>query len=145
MAKKSKVRARSAQATNGANGSSVDDMLLAAMERGDGSFETGRYLVTFKEGAGKDAAKALECEGIALGDARDFSRRRSIRGRRRCGQPDATGNRRGDRQQRPVRGEGDQCPGRDRGGQPDRGDRTGIFRVRKQLADYLRGSRAPSR
>ena len=75
MAKKSKVRARSAQVTNGANGangSSVDDMLLAAMARGDGSFETGRFLITFKEGAAKDAAKSLEARGLRVADARDF-------------------------------------------------------------------------
>src|SRR4029453_14857919 len=72
MAKKSKVRARSAQATNGANGSSGEDMLLAAMARGDGSFETGRFLVTFKEGAAKDAAKSLEARGLRVADARDF-------------------------------------------------------------------------
>ena len=72
MAKKSKVRARSAQATNGANGSSVDDMLLAAMARGDSSFETGRFLVTFKEGAAKDAARSLEARGLRVADARDF-------------------------------------------------------------------------
>jgi subtilisin len=75
MAKKSKVRARSAQATNGANGangSSVDDMLLAAMARGDQSFETGRFLVTFKEGAVKDGAKSLEARGLRVADARDF-------------------------------------------------------------------------
>jgi subtilisin len=72
MAKKSKVRARSAQAMNGANGSSVDDMLLASMARGDTSFETGRFLVTFKEGAVKEGTKSLEAKGLRVADARDF-------------------------------------------------------------------------
>jgi subtilisin len=73
MAKKSKVRARSAQATNGASGSSVDDMLLAAMARGDESFETGRFLVTFKEGAVKEGVQALGARGVRAADARDFA------------------------------------------------------------------------
>jgi len=35
--------------------SSVEELQLAAMERGDDSFQTGRYLITYKEGAGEEA------------------------------------------------------------------------------------------
>lgn len=71
MAKKSRVRARS-QATAGTTTSSVDDMLLAAMARGDESFETGRYLITFKEGAVKEGVQALGARGLRMSDAREF-------------------------------------------------------------------------
>ncbi|MGI9167854.1 MAG: hypothetical protein ACR2G5_15990 [Pyrinomonadaceae bacterium] len=39
--------------------SPIDKMLLAALERGDDSLETGRYLVTFKEGAAKEGVQSL--------------------------------------------------------------------------------------
>lgn len=29
----------------------VEELLLAALERGDGGLETGRYVITFREGA----------------------------------------------------------------------------------------------
>ena len=51
---------------------SVEDLLLAAMQRGSDSLETGRYLVTFKEGALEEGAKALQAQGMHLADARDF-------------------------------------------------------------------------
>jgi subtilisin len=52
--------------------SSVDDLLLAAQERGDESFETGRYIITFKENALDDGLAALKTQGFRLADARDF-------------------------------------------------------------------------
>jgi subtilisin len=71
MAKRTTRRTARAQAaaTNG----SVEDMLLAAMQRGDESLETGRYLITFKEGAAKEGARALSALGLRSADARDFS------------------------------------------------------------------------
>ncbi|MEJ7736678.1 MAG: hypothetical protein WKF97_04555 [Chitinophagaceae bacterium] len=46
--------------SNGAGSSrvsaSVEELLLSALERGDESLQTGRFLVTFKEGAGKKAS-----------------------------------------------------------------------------------------
>ena len=57
----------------GTTTSSVDELLLAALERGDESFETGRYLVTFKEGATKEGAQALSARGLRSADARDFA------------------------------------------------------------------------
>ena len=48
-------------------------MLLAALERGGESLETGRYLVTFKEGALDDGTKSLKARGMRTADARDFT------------------------------------------------------------------------
>ena len=78
MVKKRASRSRAAR--TGRSGpdrtsSSVDEMLLAALERGDDSFQTGRYLATFKEGATDAGIKALgSARGMRLADARDFSR-----------------------------------------------------------------------
>jgi hypothetical protein len=52
MAKKAR---KTAAAQSASTASSVDELLLAALERGDASFETGRFLITFKEGAVKPA------------------------------------------------------------------------------------------
>jgi subtilisin family serine protease len=53
--------------------SSVDEMLLAALERGDDSFQTGRYLATFKEGATDAAVKSFGLtRGMRVADARDY-------------------------------------------------------------------------
>jgi subtilisin len=71
MAKKARKRASAASAA--ATTSGVDELLLAALERGDESFETGRYLVTFKEGAVKEGAQALSARGLRSADARDFT------------------------------------------------------------------------
>jgi hypothetical protein len=48
-------------------------MLLAALERGGDSFETGRYLVTFKEGATEEGIQSLGVQGMRVADARDFT------------------------------------------------------------------------
>ena len=54
--------------------SSVDDMLLAALERGDDSLQTGRFLATFKEGAAESGAQAFAAaQGMRVADARDFT------------------------------------------------------------------------
>lgn len=53
--------------------SSVDEMLLAAIDRGDDSLQTGRFLATFKEGASEAGVKSLaKAHGLTLADARDF-------------------------------------------------------------------------
>lgn len=52
--------------------SPVDELLLAALERGDDSFETGRFLVTFKEGAAEAGMQSLGVQGMRVADARDF-------------------------------------------------------------------------
>src|ERR1044072_1683530 len=61
-----------ASASEASASSSVEDLLLAALERGDNSFETGRYLVTFKEGAAEEGMQSLGTQGMRVADARDY-------------------------------------------------------------------------
>ena len=74
MATKKTTRTRSTAAPESSRTSStVDEMLLAALERGDDSFETGRMIATFKEGAGDEAMKSFaSSQGMRVADARDF-------------------------------------------------------------------------
>ena len=53
--------------------SPVDEMLLAALERGGDSLETGRFLCTFKEGAAEAGLQSLGVQGMRVADARDFA------------------------------------------------------------------------
>jgi subtilisin len=53
--------------------SPVEELLLAALERGDESLETGRYLVTFKEAAVDEGIQALSAQGVRAVNARDFT------------------------------------------------------------------------
>ncbi|SOD90567.1 S8 family serine peptidase [Spirosoma fluviale] len=66
--------------SNGANhvSSPVEELLLAALERNDNTFETGRYLATFKEGVGEDGTQSLATQGMRVADARDFSDQAAI-------------------------------------------------------------------
>jgi subtilisin family serine protease len=48
-------------------------MLLAALQRGDDSLETGRYLVTFKESAIEEGLQSLGTRGMRVANARDFT------------------------------------------------------------------------
>src|SRR5262249_26338361 len=51
----------------------TDELLLAALERGGDATKTGRYLMTFKEGAADAGAKALTSKrGLRVANARDF-------------------------------------------------------------------------
>ncbi len=52
---------------------SADDLLIAALQRGDDSLETGRYIITYKEDAREEAAKALKAQGLRVADARDYT------------------------------------------------------------------------
>jgi subtilisin family serine protease len=52
---------------------SVDDLLMAALERGGDTLQTGRYLVTLKEGASQEGIQQLSGMGMRIADARDFS------------------------------------------------------------------------
>ena len=69
-------------AGNGSNGnatsSSVDEMLLAALERGDDNLETGRFLITFKEGAAEAGAQSLDAQGMRIADTRDFTNQAAV-------------------------------------------------------------------
>lgn len=71
VTKKSRKRPTAAAATNRTS-SSVDELLLAALERGDDTLETGRFIATFKEGAAEEGIKSLGVQGMRLADARDF-------------------------------------------------------------------------
>lgn len=53
--------------------SSVDDLLLAALDRGGESLETGRYLLTFNEGQEEQGLSELRSFGISGADTRDFN------------------------------------------------------------------------
>lgn len=50
---------------------SADDLLLAALEGGDPS-KTGRYLITFKEGAEDAGLQHLQSQSLRVANARDF-------------------------------------------------------------------------
>jgi subtilisin len=52
--------------------SPADELLLAARERGNDGFETGRNLVTFKEGTSEEGVQSLGVQGMQVVDARDF-------------------------------------------------------------------------
>ena len=76
MASKKPVRrteppAAPAAATTAASG--IDALLLAALERNDNSLQTGRYLVTFKDGALEEGLQAMQAQSLRVADARDFS------------------------------------------------------------------------
>jgi hypothetical protein len=51
---------------------STEELLSAALERGDESLETGRYIVTFKENAADEGLRSLTTQGLRVADARDF-------------------------------------------------------------------------
>jgi hypothetical protein len=74
MARKRPTRQRATRTEAARVSSPVDELLLAAQERGDESLETGRFLVTFKEGAVEDGLQSLGAEGMGMrvADARDF-------------------------------------------------------------------------
>ena len=68
MASKKAGKQPTDNAAASAASSSIDELMLAALERGGESMETGRYLVTFKEGA-VTLGRAPLCRdlGFALG------------------------------------------------------------------------------
>ncbi|MFY8199488.1 MAG: S8 family serine peptidase, partial [Pirellula staleyi] len=53
--------------------SGPEELLLAALARGGDGFETGRYLMTFREGMGDEGIKSLRAQNLRVADARDFS------------------------------------------------------------------------
>lgn len=52
---------------------SPDQLLLAALERGAETLETGRYLVTYREGMAEEGLAALKAQDFRIADARDFA------------------------------------------------------------------------
>lgn len=73
MAKKNPSRSPKATSSNSRASSSVDDLLLAALQRGDDSLETGRYLVTFKDSAVDEGVQSFKTRSMRVADARDFT------------------------------------------------------------------------
>ena len=53
-------------------GSSMDDLMLAALARNDSTLQTGRYLVTFKPDAADAGLASLRAQSLRVADARDF-------------------------------------------------------------------------
>lgn len=72
MASKKASSKRSAAAPNANTSSTIDDLLLGALDRGTDSFETGRMIVTFKEGAGDAGVQSQSFRGLRIADARDW-------------------------------------------------------------------------
>ena len=75
MAKKKKPQGTTAGSATAAQSVSAttDDLLLAALERGDDPAKTGRFLMTFKEGAMDAGVKSLQKQsGLRMASARDF-------------------------------------------------------------------------
>jgi subtilisin family serine protease len=52
-------------------GASSDALLLAALNRGEATWETGRFVVTFKAGATEDGMRELEASGLSVANAND--------------------------------------------------------------------------
>src|SRR5262245_22793560 len=50
----------------------TDDLLMAALARGDESLETGRYIVTYRDQAHDEGVRSLKGRGLRIADARDF-------------------------------------------------------------------------
>ena len=71
-----KARTKAPAKTSASRASSpVEELLLAALGRGDDSLETGRFLVTFKEGASEEGLQSLgtQGQGMRIASARDFT------------------------------------------------------------------------
>ena len=75
MATRKSASATASQVTSEANLSTdTETLMLAAMERGGDVSRTGRYLVTFKEGAMEAGIKHFESKrGLKVAHARDFT------------------------------------------------------------------------
>src|SRR5258705_5665525 len=68
-----KRAAKGAMAADQRVSASADDLLLAALERGGDTGKTGRFLMTFKEGATAAGIKSLQSKrGLRVASARDF-------------------------------------------------------------------------
>ena len=69
---------RSASGSAVSVSSPVEELLLAALERrGESAETTGRFLVTFKEGAATEGSQALSAQGLRVADTRDFDNQRA--------------------------------------------------------------------
>src|SRR4051812_1814283 len=72
MARKSRLK--TASATEQTVSATADELLMAALERGGDTTQTGRYLMTFKEGGAAAATKSLQSKrGRRGASAADFA------------------------------------------------------------------------
>lgn len=51
----------------------TDKLLLAALERGGNCLETGRFLISYREGRVEEGIKSLKAQKFRIADARDFT------------------------------------------------------------------------
>lgn len=51
----------------------TEKLLLAALERGSNCLETGRYLISYREGMLEEGIKALKAQNFRVADTRDFA------------------------------------------------------------------------
>ena len=66
-------RAKPTMAAGQAVSAGVDELMLAALEQGGDTTKTGRYLMTFKEGAAAAGIKSLQAKkGLRVASAQDF-------------------------------------------------------------------------
>jgi subtilisin len=69
-----KRRATSTASADQKVSATADELLLSVLEQGGDPTKTGRYLVTFKEGASKEAVKSLQARrGLRVARAGDFA------------------------------------------------------------------------
>lgn len=77
MATKSKGGGGSAFSGTSESGNSVscgtEKLLLAALERGNNCLETGRFLISYREGMLEEGIKILKAQNFRVADARDFA------------------------------------------------------------------------
>jgi subtilisin len=76
MAKRKTTRRSGGSAATSAQAvtASADDLLLAALEQGGDPAKTGRFLMTFKEGAADAGVRSLRTRsGLRMANARDFT------------------------------------------------------------------------
>jgi Subtilase family len=72
--RKGSTRVSAAADDTSRTSSSVDEMLLAAIDRGDDTLQTGRFIATHTEGAAAEGKKSLVASrGMTIADARDFT------------------------------------------------------------------------
>lgn len=66
-------RAASSEATGAGLTADVDELLMAALQRGGNTMETGRLLVSYAEGMFDEGSTSLKSMGMRVADARDFT------------------------------------------------------------------------
>ena len=66
-------RIKVGEASGASLGANVDDLLLAALERGGETLETGRMVVSYAEGRFDEGVKSLKSMSLRVADARDFT------------------------------------------------------------------------